>query len=135
MLSSLVLWEPPKMPSVAHKQRRKRKNAIFRFRHCVHPWTQPYGQLSLCTNSSGTNLDSAAGPIGANYTDVVCKSSILTICHFQALTCLKMAAYPYAARPPLIFRGGHYNRIQERPKTLSSIPAIRVKVQRRLYAE
>ena len=26
--------------------------------------------------------------------------------HFQALTCLKMAAYPYAARPPLIFRGG-----------------------------
>ncbi|MCY4337604.1 MAG: hypothetical protein OXD47_02260, partial [Gammaproteobacteria bacterium] len=40
--------------------------------HGVPPWTQPYGQPWLCTNSSGTNLDSAAGPSGANYTDVVC---------------------------------------------------------------
>ena len=29
--------------------------------------------------------------------------------HFQALTCLKMAACPYAAREPLIFRGSQYS--------------------------
>ena len=40
----------------------------------------PSGGLRPCTNSSGTNLDSEAGPEGANYMDVVCKSAILPNC-------------------------------------------------------
>ena len=48
--------------------------------HCSLPWAQPCGRLTPCTNSPGANLDSMAGPAGVNYTDVVYKSSVLTIC-------------------------------------------------------